>query len=368
VILSLVQQIDSAETARTLKNWLARRGLPATLLLSAPLDDREDIVVAVQVPELNAKAAALAQNGFRRGKVPPRILVARAASEPVDRLDVDRADLDFIFPRGGAMNDLISKTVTVIGCGSVGSFTAAALASSGIGHLVLVDHQKLKTENFQRHLLGASSLGDAKVAGVTRALKARFPHLKVTEISTNVQESLDKPDSPALRADLILCAVGEDNLELQLNELLFGRHRCMHVWLDPLGIGGHVLRTGTRGNHGCFQCLFRSDPILGLINMASLVAPNQKFQRTLAGCSGTFTPFGALDAERAGIEAAREVIAALSTDQPTAQLTSWVVSKSAVVSGDFALSHRSQTIAEDTLVRDASFVRADCPICSRGSA
>lgn len=72
--------------------------------------------------------------------------------------------------------------------------------------------------------------------------------------------------------------------------------------------------------------------------MASLVAPNQRFQRSLAGCTGTFTPFGALDAERAGIEAAREAIACMTTNPSEALLTTWVVSKNAITDAGYHLS------------------------------
>lgn len=366
-LLRAVEQSESPETAQRLERWVSSHGLPATIVISAPLDEREDIVAAVQIPELNLQAAARAQKGFRPGKVPPQIIVAQAASESVRRLDVARADLDFLLPRGGAVLALLSKTVAVLGCGSVGSFAAGALAATGIGRLVLVDPQVLKTENFQRHVLGASSLGEAKVTGLATSLRARFPHIKVTEINNDVQESLDRAESPVLAADLVLCALGEDNLELQLNELLWRRQRCIHVWLDPLGVGGHVLRAGAGGNPGCLQCLFRPDPTHGLVNMASLVEPSQRFQRSLAGCSGTFTPFGALDAERAGIEAAREVIACLTTDVACAQLSSWVTSKEAITSAGFALSRRGETLTEGSLIRDTTFPLSDCPICSRRS-
>lgn len=367
-ILRVIQEFGSPEAARSLKGWLVKHGLPATLLISAPLEGRDDIVVAIQVPELNTQAAARAQKGFRPGRVPPLRTVAQAAREPVHRIDVARADPDFLLPRGGAVPELLTRTVAVIGCGSVGSFAAGALAASGIGHLVLVDPQVLKTENFQRHLLGASSVGESKVTALARALKARYPHIKITEINAEVQESLDKADSPVLAADLVLCALGEENLELQLNELLKRRQRCVHVWLDPLGVGGHVLRSGNGDSPGCFRCLFNSDAAQGLVNMASLVAPGQQFQRSIAGCSGTFTPFGALDAERAGIETAREVIACLTTDSATARLNTWVVSKDAITAAGFSLSHRCETLAEGALVRDTTFPRADCPACSRRSA
>jgi hypothetical protein len=68
----------------------------------------------------------------------------------------------------------------------------------------------------------------------------------------------------------------------------------LHAWLEPLGIGGHVLATGVARSSGCFRCLFQTDTEYGLTNAASFVEPGQAFQRTYADRAGTFTLFTAL--------------------------------------------------------------------------
>jgi hypothetical protein len=366
-LLDLVGSVTSPDALGALKAWLGKHSLPATILLSAPLTRGGDVLVAAEIPLLRGTAATKAQNGFRPGKIPPNILVARAAGEPIRRVEVARADPGFLLPRGGAVTDLGQATIAVVGCGSVGSFTAAALAASGVGHLILVDDELFRTENIHRHVLGASHVGQKKVVALAAVLKARFPHLQVTEVPSTIEASLDSGDLSVLKADLIVMALGEENLELRLNEYLRDGPRRIHVWLDPLGVGGHVLRVGSGGHPGCYACLFRHDDTHGPMNMASLVAPNQAFQRSIGGCSGTFTPFGALDAERAGLEAAREAIAALREEAPSSSLKTWVTSKSAVADGGFRLSRRGEALADDSTTRDVNVARPDCPVCARRS-
>ncbi len=59
---------------------------------------------------------------------------------------------------------LNSATVAIFGIGGVGSFTAEALARSGVGHLVLIDKDNVDETNINRqiHALG-STVGRSKV-------------------------------------------------------------------------------------------------------------------------------------------------------------------------------------------------------------
>ena len=63
-----------------------------------------------------------------------------------------------------AVLKLQQSTVMVVGCGAVGSFAIEALARSGIGHLVLVDFDKVEESNINRQLFALdSTIGYSKV-------------------------------------------------------------------------------------------------------------------------------------------------------------------------------------------------------------
>ena len=63
-----------------------------------------------------------------------------------------------------AVNKLQKSTVMVVGCGAVGSFAIEALARSGIGHIIVMDFDKVEESNINRQLYALdSTIGKTKV-------------------------------------------------------------------------------------------------------------------------------------------------------------------------------------------------------------
>src|SRR5207248_1496224 len=78
------------------------------------------------------------------------------------------------------LRDLLSAHVVVVGAGSIGSATNDALASYGVGHLSLVDYDRLLARNFARHRAHPRNLGRRKVNAERDRLLERDPNLEVT--------------------------------------------------------------------------------------------------------------------------------------------------------------------------------------------
>jgi molybdopterin/thiamine biosynthesis adenylyltransferase len=66
---------------------------------------------------------------------------------------------------------LAGKTVALVGCGSMGSKIAVALARAGVGHFLLVDDDILLPENLVRHDLDWREIGTHKAASLARRIK-----------------------------------------------------------------------------------------------------------------------------------------------------------------------------------------------------
>ena len=63
-----------------------------------------------------------------------------------------------------AVEKLKQSTVMVVGCGAVGSFAIEALARSGIGHIILIDFDKVEETNINRQIFALdSTVGKPKV-------------------------------------------------------------------------------------------------------------------------------------------------------------------------------------------------------------
>lgn len=79
-----------------------------------------------------------------------------------------------------ALEILKNKTVLVVGIGGVGSFCVEALARTGIGHLILVDKDKVESSNINRQLLATmETIDQVKVAVMKKRIQTLNPEYKV---------------------------------------------------------------------------------------------------------------------------------------------------------------------------------------------
>lgn len=82
---------------------------------------------------------------------------------------------------GDGVDVLRGKTVAVFGLGGVGGFVVEALARSGVGHLVLVDHDVISPTNLNRQLFALhSTVGKSKAQVAAQRVTDIDPAIKVT--------------------------------------------------------------------------------------------------------------------------------------------------------------------------------------------
>ena len=82
-----------------------------------------------------------------------------------------------------AMEKLRNATVAVFGLGGVGGYVVEALARSGVGALVLVDHDTVSATNINRQILATQeTIGMEKSEAAARRVLSIDPDCKVTAI------------------------------------------------------------------------------------------------------------------------------------------------------------------------------------------
>lgn len=92
-----------------------------------------------------------------------------------------------------ALEILKNKTVLVVGIGGVGSFCVEALARTGIGHLILVDKDKVESSNINRQLLATmETIDQVKVAVMKKRIQTLNPECKVDMYDCFYDCSMDK--------------------------------------------------------------------------------------------------------------------------------------------------------------------------------
>jgi hypothetical protein len=239
---------------------------------------------------------------------------------------ITRHSEQYLLERGGAESSLATKKVCIIGCGSVGSEISAMLAKSGIGELVLVDHDSFDADNIYRHRLGGSSLDfqadskTGKVASYTKvsalalSLQTEIPYIKIKKKPTRFDGVLS--DSDFLTSDVVIVAVGSPSTNLYINKVLksLNKTAAIFCWNEASGYGGHSVALDL--DKVCLECIYTDEHGFSMSNGLSLVAPGQSISKNLTGCAGVFTPFSYLDSSQTAAIATKQCIDLLFNGQP----------------------------------------------------
>ena len=86
-----------------------------------------------------------------------------------------------------ALERLAAAQVTVAGLGAVGSFAAEALARSGVGHLRLIDFDRVERSNINRQLYALhSTVGQPKTLVAVNRIRDIAPACRVEAVETRI--------------------------------------------------------------------------------------------------------------------------------------------------------------------------------------
>ena len=244
----------------------------------------------------NRRARDKMHRGFRAGRLPPAVAMERTyGRNEVRRAQVARADAAWVHGRGQDVRSRIlsEKSVTVFGCGSVGSFVTQSLARAGIGTLRLVDFDELCWANVGRHALGADSVGRNKAKALAERLQREFPHLQFEGHDSTIEAALLTDGAWLLRSDLIVCLTGNWVAESWLNE----RHvksgldnAVLYGWTEDHAVAGSAVVIVPKGR--CLACGIgrTGTPLLTAVDW-----PDGREANTEPSCADHYQPYGAIE-------------------------------------------------------------------------
>lgn len=162
----------------------------------------------------------------------------------------------------------------VIGVGGLGSPAALYLATAGIGHLTLVDHDTVDLTNLQRQIAHTEArVGQPKVESARQALLAINPELKITSLA-------ERADATRLNV-----LVADADVVLDCSDNFATRHAlnaaCVHRGV-PLVSGAAIRFDGQLAVYNpkdplspCYACVFPPDAV---------------FEETRCATMGVFAP------------------------------------------------------------------------------
>jgi hypothetical protein len=152
-------------------------------------------------------------------------------------------------PRLDPAHDLLkSKSVALIGCGSLGSKIGTMLARSGAGRFVLVDDDILLPDNLIRHDLDWRDIGTHKAAALQRRLQLVNPSVETTRWRARLagQESNESAEGvlkTIAECDLTIDATANPDV-LNLVSAICSVTSKPVLWAEVFGggIGGLIAR------------------------------------------------------------------------------------------------------------------------------
>ncbi len=157
---------------------------------------------------------------------------------------------------------LTESKALIIGAGGLGSPVAMYLASSGVGHLTIVDFDHIEVSNLQRQLLhGTSDVGRLKVDSAKDTLAEMNPEVTVTTINRRLEE--DELREQVKQADIVLETTDNFQSRFLLNRLCVEEKK-------PL-VSGSVIRfegqlsvfRADKDDSPCYHCLYKESDELG---------------------------------------------------------------------------------------------------------
>jgi|GEM_PF-1158979 len=297
------------EVLRSLLGFLDKVGRPACVLFSVPTGTAERVLGAWWHPSFSYKAYQGAGRlkhfpghvrGFRPGHGSSRIeLSVQERGNKLVRAEIVRVDSERLLGRsaGTKPRKRFDDWVNIIGCGSIGSLMAEALARSGaVTKLRLIDPELLGVENVQRHYCGISDVGKHKCTAIAERLGAHFPQLEFDVHEEDVLDLLRQRPSALGCSSLTIAAIGDLAVERRLNQVQ-GNGDVLsplcYLWVEPYVCAGHAILIQDV-KQSCFECAFDDE----FLFVKRVVTNAKRLVKREAGCQSSFVPFSGIDAQQ----------------------------------------------------------------------
>lgn len=227
----------------------------------------------------------------------------------------------FYMRNSGRVNQEImrTQTVTLLGCGALGSEVADCLGKAGLANMWLNDNQDLHAHNIVRHLAGLRQLAMPKVVAVGGLLLEHNRFLNLTYRFENVlRKSLEQYFAPV---GIGISSMADDNTEGYVNEQAVEQGRTMYYARALRGGKAARIFRVRPGQDACFHCLalHKRDG-----NPDFLVVPEDETLPTIRNeCNNPVRPASAADLKLIAALASRLILDQLQAEVDS-EINHWV--------------------------------------------
>jgi len=154
---------------------------------------------------------------------------------------------------------LLDSKVVIVGLGGLGSPVVQYLAASGVGHLILIDHDRVELSNVQRQIChGTDDIGLNKVDSARQEVQRINPSVQVSCFAQKADSSLLQQLLP--ECDLVVDCSDNFAIRYLLNDLCI-QHKTPWVSGAAVGLQGQLICFDPRKpDLPCYRCLY---PVAG---------------------------------------------------------------------------------------------------------
>ncbi|MBE7955737.1 ThiF family adenylyltransferase [Microbacterium sp. R1] len=154
------------------------------------------------------------------------------------------------------LSELSDMNIAVVGCGSIGSAAAEALAGYGVGSLQLIDPDRLQWHNLVRHSLDRGSVGRSKAIALAESLTQRWQRKSYFAHDLDVVRDAGVFRALTSDADLVLCtADGIAPRRVVSHVARRAKIPAIVACVLDGGAIGEVLRLRPTPRFGCLLCV-----------------------------------------------------------------------------------------------------------------
>ncbi|WP_370578450.1 ThiF family adenylyltransferase [Snodgrassella alvi] len=153
---------------------------------------------------------------------------------------------------------ILAARALVIGAGGLAHPALTYLASSGIGHITVVDNDTIEISNLQRQFwFNDQDIGQAKAAILCRQLQTQYPQTGLKPIVARADASL--LEQLVQHTDIILDCTDNFASRRLINQVCFNARKPL-VSASALVFAGQLAVYDFRDGRGpCYQCLFEGE-------------------------------------------------------------------------------------------------------------
>ena len=153
---------------------------------------------------------------------------------------------------------ILAGRVLVLGVGGLGSPAVLYLATAGVGHITLVDHDTVDLTNLQRQIAHTQArMGQAKVDSARQAMLAINPSLNITTVCERADRA--RLDALVAQADVVLDCSDNFSTRQALNAACV-QHRVPLVSGAAIRFDGQLAVYDPRqADSPCYACVFPPD-------------------------------------------------------------------------------------------------------------